>query len=113
MKEIIKNIFIDNKFDIISLNQYENTFLAANYREECINFYLVVFLENIPTDFLENQVSELYYTIKGLEKGYDERMDKNLSMLICLHNKQDLEDKQLMKSVFDVEEDPYFFKKYV
>ena len=37
-------------------------------------------------------------------------MDKNLSMLVCLHtdNKADL--KELHKNIFEIEEDPYFFK---
>ena len=37
-------------------------------------------------------------------------MDKNLSMLVCLHtdNKADL--KELHKNIFEIEEDPYFLK---
>src|SRR5689334_15144016 len=115
MKEIIKRVFYDYKFEEITLpsREGENVLFEVNLNENCINFYVVIFLNEIPEDFLEIKVPELYYRIKGLESGYDERMDKNLSMLICLKSNIEVENKDLTKKIFEIEEDPYFFKKYI
>ncbi|EGO9047158.1 hypothetical protein DWT97_02335, partial [Enterococcus faecalis] len=40
------------------------------------------------------------------------RIDKNLSMLICLKNNH-IESLSKYKKIFEIEEDPYFFKKYL
>ncbi|ALC84842.1 hypothetical protein AM499_02695 [Bacillus sp. FJAT-22090] len=114
MKEVIKKIFNDYNFEERELPLLSENFLfAVNLSEDCLNFYLVLFIDNIDKDFLEIQVSEYYSAIKGLETGYDERMDKNLSMLVCLRNDDVTLKEELVKKVFEIEEDPYYFKKYV
>ena len=115
MKEVIKKIFNDYNFEEqkITLPLTEEVFFAVNFNDECLNFYLVVFIDQIDDEFLENQVLEYYKAIKGLEIGYDERMDKNLSLLVCLRNDNEISSTGLQKKIFEIEEDPYFFKKYV
>ncbi|MGE1163661.1 ABC-three component system middle component 1 [Peribacillus simplex] len=115
MREIISKIFNDYNFEEYPLpfTKNEDVFFAVNLNENCINFYLVVFLSEIKENFLEEQVPEYYYGIKGLENRYDERMDKNLSMLVCLKRERELGYDEPFKKTFEVEEDPYFFKKYV
>lgn len=115
MKEVIKKIFYDYNFEERELSLFANDdiFFAVNLSKDCLNFYIVLFIDEINEDFLDVQVSEYYSAIKGLEVGYDERMDKNLSMLVCLRNDDVTLKKELIKKVFEIEEDPYYFKKYV
>lgn len=84
----------------------------ANYSTDATNFYLVVYPEYIKTDFLSEHVPSYFRAIKEIESGYDERMDKNLSMLVCVKN-DDFKEENLSGVTFEIEEDPYFFKKYV
>jgi hypothetical protein len=115
MRHLVKRIFKDHNFRELTVPflQGEGDFFAVNTQENFINFYLVLFLDKIADDFLEKQVPDLYYGIKSLETGYDERMDKNLSLLICLNRETELSDLERNREIFQVEEDPYFFKKYV
>lgn len=115
MKEIVKKIFYDYNFEERKIPSLFNKdlFFAVNFNKECLNFYIVVFINEINDNFLDDQVLEYYNAIKGLELGYDERMDKNLSMLVCLRSDDELKKKELLKKIFEIEEDPYFFKKYV
>lgn len=98
MKEIIRKIFYDYNFEEreLPLVSNDDIFFAVNLDKNCLNFYLVVFTDKIDQDFLEVQVSEYYNAIKGLESGYDERMDKNLSLLVCLQN-DNVSKKELLK----------------
>lgn len=115
MREIIKKIFYDNDFKVLKLedpfeeNQVE---FFANYSKDAVNFYLTVFVEDIKEDFLSEHVPLYFNAIKKLESGYDERMDKNLSMVVCV-NTDSITDQKITEKVFEIEEDPYFFKKYV
>jgi hypothetical protein len=115
MKEIIKRIFIEKGFtNYESINtKEEDLFFFGNLNADKINFYIVIFRKNIDNDFLEEIVPELYDSIKRLQDDYDSRMDKNLSMLVCLENKMEGNNEELMKNIFNIEEDPYFFKKNV
>jgi hypothetical protein len=115
LKTLLKRIFVDNGFSINEIhntNKKNKVFFAANYSNNAVNFYLVVFIEQITKDFLSQEVPEYYNAIKSLEVGYDERMDKNLSMLVCM-NSDEIKAKELSEVIFEIEEDPYFFKKYV
>lgn len=69
-------------------------------------------MNEITEDFIVKRVSEYFNAIKTIERGYDERMDKNLSMLICLKNTR-TESSYKDKKNFEIEEDPYYFKKYL
>jgi hypothetical protein len=116
MTSIIQRIFRDHSFDILTNTPFlrgERDFFAVNLQESTISFYLVLFLDKITNDFLDEQVPNFFYGIKSLETGYDERMDKNLSLLICLKREKELTNEERSQEIFQVEEDPYFFKKYV
>ncbi|WNF23154.1 ABC-three component system middle component 1 [Mesobacillus jeotgali] len=115
MRQVVKRIFKDQNFKELTVPflKGEEGFFAVNTHENFINFYLVLFLDKIGDDFLEKYVPDYYYGIKSLEIGYDERMDKNLSLLICLNRETELSELERNREIFQVEEDPYFFKKYV
>ncbi|MGE6489192.1 ABC-three component system middle component 1 [Paenisporosarcina sp. NPDC076898] len=114
MKNILRSIFLDNNFIVQNFADLieEEAFFASNYQNDSVNFYLVVFLTEISEDFLINKVPDYYNKIKSLDEGYDERIDKNLSMLVCLKQSDRSKDK-IMDLIFEIEEDPYYFKKYV
>lgn len=115
MKSIIQKIFNDNGFSNIRLeNPVEESQIEfwANYNDNSVNFYLVLFSNNIKEDFLSNEVPAYFNAIKQLDAGYDERMDKNLSMIVCIKVNND-EKGTNPGEIFEIEEDPYFFKKYV
>ncbi len=115
MKSIIKKIFNDNGFSDITIEnpvEGNQTEFWANYSDNAVNFYLVLFLDEIKEDFLTNEVPAYFNAIKQLEVGYDERMDKNLSMLVCVKMENEM-IQEIPEKIFEIEEDPYFFKKYV
>ena len=117
MKEILRKIFTDNHFISVKLSnpvQKRDLDFWACYKENAINFYLVLLMEEeeLAINSVINDVSTYFDAIKSLETGYDERMDKNLSMLVCLKVKDSAVSK-IYEDVFEIEEDPYFFNKYV
>lgn len=114
MKEVIDKIFSNNGFENISIvNPFSDEIsFWGNYSKTATNFYLIVYVNEITEDFIAKRVSEYFNTIKTIERGYDERIDKNLSMLICLKNNH-IESSSKYKKIFEIEEDPYFFKKYL
>lgn len=116
MKNIVHRIFKDNGFTNLEIeNPVEASQIEfwANYSEEAINFYLVLFSdEEIKESFLSNEVPAYFNAIKQLKVGYDERMDKNLSLIVFVKTDNN-EIQKNSEKIFEIEEDPYFFKKYV
>ncbi|NSP57801.1 hypothetical protein HRF30_14350 [Enterococcus faecalis] len=113
MKEVIDAIFLNNGFKKMPIvNPFSDTVsFWGNYSKKATNFYLIVYTDEINTEFISKRVPEYFNAIKTIEKGYDERIDKNLSMLICLRNNTTSIIEH--KNIFEIEEDPYFFKKYL
>jgi hypothetical protein len=135
MYQFIKSLFGEKDFRIFEANEgfiinnidTEKYFLAKNNidRKE---YYLVVFLKNINgLQLLElingEYMRKCFTAIKLNDNLYEKEMDKNSSIICCLESdlfdESGLDDdsKQkldlLMKAIYEVEEDPYFFKKYV
>lgn len=115
MNNLIKQLFKENNFDNIQIdNPYdEEVYFFGNYSKKATNFYLVIFLNDIDENFLYKRVPKYFEAIKKLEVGYDERMDKNLSMIVCYHENNNDNPEKRNKLYFDIEEDPYYFKKYL
>lgn len=114
MKELIKRIFNDNRFEKIFIdhtNMKNEIEFWGNYSTNETNFYLVVYLKKINENFLIEDVPFYFDAIKKMSEGYDERIDKNLSMVVCINS--DLENEDIDRAIFEIEEDPYYFKKYV
>lgn len=102
MKEVIDKIFVNNDFENISITNPFSDEISfwGNYSKKATNFYLIVYVNEITEDFIVKRVSEYFNAIKTIERGYDERMDKNLSMLICLKNtrtESSYKDKKILK----------------
>lgn len=115
MNKIIRQIFYDNGFSNMELETPLEGNLVdfwVNNSKYAVNYYLVLYVDNIKEDFLSNEVPTYFNSIKKLENGYDEKMDKNLSMIVCV-NTTNSKTKNITDKIFEIEEDPYFFKKYV
>lgn len=115
MKNLVKQLFKENNFDNIQIdNPYdEEVCFFGNYSVEATNFYLVIFLDDMDENFLYERVPRYFEAIKKIKAGYDERIDKNLSMIVCYFEKNDDSPERRNKRCFDIEEDPYYFKKYL
>ena len=106
MKEILRKIFTDNHFISVKLSnpvQKRDLDFWACYKENAINFYLVLLMEEeeLAINSVINDVSTYFDAIKSLETGYDERMDKNLSMLVCLKVKDSAVSK-IYEDLFEI-----------
>ncbi|HAM80895.1 ABC-three component system middle component 1 [Ornithinibacillus bavariensis] len=115
MNKIIRQIFYDNGFSNIELETpFEGNLVDfwVNNSKYAVNYYLVLYVDDIKEDFLSNEVPTYFNSIKKLVNGYDEKMDKNLSMIVCV-NTTNSKTKKITDKIFEIEEDPYFFKKYV
>jgi len=112
MIRLIENIFTENKFELRYLGPANSIILASDSKKA--SYYLVVFLEGPEFDEINvDQLNDYYDIVKGMEEGYEPQMDKNLSMLICVNSTTLGFANSLNKLIFDIEEDPYLFKKYV
>ncbi|NOU73455.1 hypothetical protein GC098_18855 [Paenibacillus sp. LMG 31458] len=112
MIRLIENIFEENGYNIRSLTSQEPIIFASDSKRS--SYYLAIFLEGTTFDNTSvEHLNDYYDAIKGLEEGYEPQMDKNLSMLVCVKKTDTGSDPALNKMIFDIEEDPYLFKKYV
>jgi hypothetical protein len=115
MKELIKHIFIEKEF-IIDENSLGDgpDFLAARTDKNKFDFFTIVFINEstIEKELLKEKIEE--YLIKNIKiRQGIVGLEKNLSMLILLEV-ESLEQSQKINSfIYDIEEDPFDFKKYV
>ncbi|KMP94827.1 ABC-three component system middle component 1 [Bacillus cereus] len=125
LKDLLKNIFIENQYSVEDysnvLSQFtlskgvsidiESAFFASLKERNKTNYFFVIF---IPND--KNLLSVL--KIQGKFANYlkhkitEQDLDKNMSMIICTKCNQENQDTNLGK-IMEIEEDPYYFKKYV
>lgn len=112
----MNSIFKEYEFELVYLPTIQNinSFYAISKNEQKINYYLVLFVDNLfDREKKDIDFNSFYEEIKKLEEYNDHRMDKNLSMLICA-KREGLEDnEEISRKIYKIEEDPYFFKKYV
>ncbi|WP_342439124.1 ABC-three component system middle component 1 [Paenibacillus sp. FSL L8-0436] len=112
MIRIFNALFEENKFNVQHfISMPTNTFALDISRG---SYYLVIFLDETSIDHSSVDLFNSYFDeIKGLEVGYRPDMDKNTSLIVCIKRKELHPSPVLNKIIFDIEEDPYFFKKYV
>ncbi|MER2175331.1 MAG: ABC-three component system middle component 1 [Carnobacterium sp.] len=115
MKSFIAKLFKENGFkeiEIENIHKDDITFFG-NYSNNLTNFYLVLYIDKIEENFLTERVPNYFSAIKTIKEGYDERIDKNLSMIVCYRESVKEDITKQNKIYFDIEEDPYYFKKYL
>ena len=113
MKGILTSIFEESHFKVLSLSNSQkiDSFYAVSNNSQKVNYYVVLFIDNL-FDIEEGKVNlnALYNDLKESIKNYDHRMDKNLSMVICAKRDNLKTNKYISKRIYQVEEDPYYFK---
>lgn len=115
MKSFIAKLFKENGFkeiEIENTHKDDITFFG-NYSNNLTNFYLLLYVDKIEENFLTERVPNYFSAIKTIKEGYDERIDKNLSMIVCYRESVEEDITKQNKIYFDIEEDPYYFKKYL
>ncbi|ACD52213.1 hypothetical protein ST12_06220 [Clostridium botulinum] len=106
MINIISDLFKLSEFAVDEKNSF------ASNNEKHI-FYVYKSYNNI-NEFIENLVQDqddLYDYISQLENGNE--IKKNTSFIILIKLKEKNEKDIIQKEILDLEEDKYFFKKYV
>ncbi|WP_126428105.1 ABC-three component system middle component 1 [Brevibacillus marinus] len=116
MKELLETIFAENRFHI----NYPpflgdiHGFLASSADDTRMGFFLVLFEdETVNFDELDKRLHTYFVEIKRMEEGYDRRMDKNITLIISLKRRELSPNEVLNRKIFELEEDPYFFRKLV
>ena len=111
----MKRILLENGFNIDeNCSMDEKTFQANRLDGKGFDFLTVSFMsqDQMSEDILTENIDRFYSTVAE-EKGAIVGLEKNLSLLIML--KVDTLDIPLaiQSLIFDIEEDPYTFKKYI
>lgn len=115
---LTKEIFSQNYFNFEE-NLMEKSFLDYNmfFAKRTIqnkfDFYLVIEVKENNLDFLvlEENVKDFFEII--IENQHYEGIDKNLSLILLIETETDIKESHFIKAVFDFEENPYYFKKFV
>ncbi|MCP9282424.1 ABC-three component system middle component 1 [Bacillus safensis] len=115
MKTFMRNILIETGFSIDEdCLKEERAFQADRMDENGFDFLTVFFVnqDQISKDSLEENLKQFHSDLTE-GKGEIVGLDKNLSLLIML-KVDNLDFPPAIQSlIFDIEEDPYTFKKYV
>ncbi|MED3685613.1 hypothetical protein P4530_21835 [Bacillus thuringiensis] len=114
MRDLLKNIFNNADFNVIEEVQLvnEKTFLAISSIDCKVNYYLVVFIQENVKTFLEEADFSAFLEYMKNEEFYNSNMEKNFSLLVCLNYNKEI-DVEMQKDIYEIEENPYDFKKYV
>ncbi|MEC3885165.1 ABC-three component system middle component 1 [Halobacillus sp. HZG1] len=115
MISILKRIFSEKGFILKhDLLDSENHFFAERYSKNQFDFYLVLFEKISDTSLKEirDKIDE-YKSLILLDNQDVLGIDKNLSLLIVLNVLDERDENKIVNFIYDIEEDPYDFKKYV
>lgn len=106
MNNLLEKLFIENSFEKFSRNVYgfkgDSLFIVADYREADL------------IDFFECGATKEVLGEYKVRSGHDADLKKNTSLLICL-KVDDISAAQtkLRNTIFNIEEDEYYFRKFV
>jgi len=126
MFNLINSIFCEKGFKTFGQDDCKiedlhgiSYFFAANQTGKK-EYYIVILLSDINVKQLYHLIkgdffSRCFNSIKSSKNIYEKEVDKNSSMLICYEvSSNNVENKELLQRViYEIEEDPYFFKKNV
>lgn len=115
MKELIKQILTEKEFSIDeqSLGDVPD-FLAVRTEQNKFDFLTLVFLDGITVnkESIKEKIEEYLVRIIETRQGIV-GLEKNLSMLILLEVESLKLSPKINSLIYDIEEDPFDFKKYV
>lgn len=111
---IVRKIFEESYFSVMPFELSKITgLLAVSKKFNVKNYFLVLFIEDsdLQSDFLRVNIPEYTSLLKKLlEDYYDGSVLKNTSLLLCCKSNDVIAVDSL---IYEIEEDPYDFKKYV
>jgi hypothetical protein len=107
MIDLIKNIFSSYGYSDTRLDSSDLTLYSGSKGRE--EYWLLVQI-NTETDVLQEQRSYFDQCAKHIDSP---ALEKNLSLLLVWETSGDLPSEDLKKKIMKIEEDAYFFKKYV
>lgn len=115
MKTFIEKVLAENEFSIDnSFFEDERVFQADRVNENAFDFLTVFQIDN--NHLLENEliniIDQLYLDLSE-KKGEIAGIDKNISLLILLKVDSLEYTPEIQSLIFDIEENPYMFKKNV
>jgi len=117
MIQFIKSIFIDTGFQIddkvVGFNEHYQMFFAKRIGSDKFDFYLTIAIEEekLQLEQLERMFDEVLEQI--LHTQNYPGVDKNLSLLLIVERKFIQYTDEFNKKIYDFEEDPFHFKKYI
>lgn len=117
MKHIISNILCELNFSpaeqfVVQKDQIHFELMPFFLRDDSSQVYLIMPL--LESQLLDVKFTEILpYIAESFHKtnGYKSDMEKNTSLVFCI--KRDVNSKYLEQLQIDIEDDPYYFKKYV
>lgn len=118
MYEIIKNIFIESEFELNESIYFDddletNFIFFSRTTNNKFDFYLVANYKEDEVTF-NNLIGQLDRCFEEIILGMNvPGIEKNLSFLLLLETESINLTKEQIKFIYNLEEDPYDFKKYV
>lgn len=112
----MKDVFIESKFKVSNPSFLGDQvgFMAVSSESSKPGFFLVLFeTESVDFGNLNELISQFFWDVKRLPEEYDRRMDKNFTLIICLKRAAFTYNETLNRKIFEIEEDPYHFRKLV
>lgn len=117
MNHIINNILCELNFSpaeqfVVQKNETHFNLMPFFLKDDSSQVYLILPL--LESQLLELNFSEILpYIAESFHKtnGYKSDMEKNTALVFCI--KRDVNSEYLEQLQIDIEDDPYYFKKYV
>jgi len=120
MKNIIRNVlcelnFVPGESFTVESDSFEYTlfpFYQKNTAGQVAQVYLLTSL--LESDVIERDLRGDFSYISSIFRkidAYEPEMEKNTSIVLCVM--QDIQSERMKQIQIDIEDDPYFFKKYI
>ncbi len=119
MQEILKKIVLQNGFDsIYELGDKKSYLIIKDRNWDASDFFFFLFLEELPTDIAFEEYFKEFWWLRikewdGQELSTFPSFDKNTNLIIFMKVEDDLMVNDHKKGAYQIEEDPYFFRKKI
>lgn len=115
MKCLVKRILVEKDFIIDErILEDESSLLASRTENNKFDFLTVMFIskDEINRENIKKEIEKYLLKIIDTQQSYV-GLEKNLSLLVLLEVDSLEVSKEITSLIYDIEEDPYDFKKYV
>ena len=108
MKAFIDQLFLQSNFVAFSTENTDAQLFINNGPDGRTSYWITLKRETL--DLLEEQAAP-FNKFKGIVSQQD--FDKNCSLLLLIERSSTLDDQEFKKKILLIEDNPYYFKKYV